>query len=265
MPLSEAQLSDLVRDVALQVHTAEERKEDRSLVAAAHESVAKLADAYRDLCASVGETERMKIERNLGRRVTDLRRLASLLPKVGATTSTPDRQVQGASVAGERKITGVSWGAGDRGIAVGSGSLRVGGDVEAWCGPCNNMTTHSIVAMVGSEPKQVVCQVCNNRHNYRTTPARKTTGPEAGTPASIASRAETENVRRAEQKQDELRRLAVQLADAEQVRDWNPKERYRVGEVLSHPDFGRGKVETVLRSSLLVRFAKGGLKSLMLV
>jgi hypothetical protein len=37
-----------------------------------------------------------------------------------------------------------------------------------------------------------------------------------------------------------------------------------VGEVISHPEFGRGKVETVLRSSMLVRFPNGGLKSLML-
>jgi hypothetical protein len=37
-----------------------------------------------------------------------------------------------------------------------------------------------------------------------------------------------------------------------------------VGEVISHPDFGRGKVETVLRSSMLVRFPNGGLKSIML-
>jgi hypothetical protein len=267
MPLSEAQLSDLVRDVALQVHTAEERKEDRTIVAGAHEAVAKLAEAYRELCASVSEMERMKIERSLGRRVTDLRRLASLLPKVGnvAATSTPDRQVAGASVIGERKITGVSWGAGERGVAVHGSKLRVGGDVEAWCGPCGGMTTHSIVAMVGDEPKQVACQVCNNRHNYRTTPARKTASDVPGAGVASASRAETENVRRAEQKADELRRLSVELADAEQVRDWNPKERYRVGEVLSHPDFGRGKVETVLRSSLLVRFARGGLKSLMLV
>ena len=37
----------------------------------------------------------------------------------------------------------------------------------------------------------------------------------------------------------------------------------RLGDVIAHPEFGRGKVETVLRSSLLVRFSLGGLKSLM--
>lgn len=264
MPLSESQLADLVRDVALQVHTAEERKEDRAVVVAAHDAVGKLAEAYRELCAAVSEMDRMKIERSLGRRVTDLRRLASLLPKVGTfATSTPDRQVQGASTIGERKITGVSWGAGDRNLAVGAAALRVGGDAEAWCGPCAAMTTHSIVAMVGNTPKQVVCQVCNGRHNFRTTPARKPS--DEPTTTSSVGRQETEAVRRAEKKADELRVLSVEVADAPNVRDWDPKERYRVGDIISHAEYGRGKVETVLRSSLLVRFARGGLKSLMMV
>ena len=51
---------------------------------------------------------------------------------------------------------------------------------------------------------------------------------------------------------------------AETVRVFDPKERYKAGEIISHPEFGRGKIENVLRSSLLVRFPIGGLKSLML-
>jgi RNase P/RNase MRP subunit POP5 len=54
------------------------------------------------------------------------------------------------------------------------------------------------------------------------------------------------------------------MADATQVRTFDARERYKVGEVISHAELGRGKVETVLRSSLLVRFPNGGLKSLML-
>ena len=48
------------------------------------------------------------------------------------------------------------------------------------------------------------------------------------------------------------------------MRAFDPKARYRAGEIISHPEFGRGKIETVLRSSLLVRFSIGGLKSVML-
>ena len=92
------------------------------------------------------------------------------------------------------------------------------------------------------------------------TPARKpaaeSTNPE--TPQ------ESEAVRKAEKKAEELRSLGRELAEATQVRVFDAHDRYKVGEILSHPIFGRGKVETVLRSSLLVRFPNGGLKSLML-
>lgn len=254
-----------LRDATLQVHTAEERKEDRELVASTHRAVQRLTDRYRDFCASLSDPERMRVERTLGRRMTDLRRLASLLPRIGDLAgSTPDRQVQGASIAGERKITGVSWGAGQRLVDAKRTVLRVGGDVEAWCGPCGGMTEHHIIAMVGDQPRQVVCQACGGRHNYRTTPARKSAAEtEASSSASTAA-VTPEAVKRAEKKADELRALAAEVNSAEQVRSFDPKERFRVGEVVMHSEWGRGKVETVLRSSILVRFARGGLKSLML-
>jgi len=76
--------------------------------------------------------------------------------------------------------------------------------------------------------------------------------------APTSSPQETEVARRAEQKAEELRALGRELADVANVRTFNPRERYKVGEVIWHPEFGRGKVETVLRSSMLVRFASGG-------
>ena len=47
-------------------------------------------------------------------------------------------------------------------------------------------------------------------------------------------------------------------------KNFDPKERYRPGDIISHLEYGRSKVETVLRSSLIVRFPNGGLKSLLL-
>jgi hypothetical protein len=193
----------------------------------------------------------------------DLKRLASLLPKVpmasaeGLIESTPDR-VAGAGAPGERRITGVSWSHDRR--APGP-ALGVGSDIESWCGRCGEMTTHSIVAMVGQDPKQVLCQVCNSRHTHRTGPARKAVS--AATPGNSDSRGravDPEERRRAA----ELRALGEEVAAAADVRSFDPKERYKTGDIIAHPEFGRGKVENVLRSSLLVRFPIGGLKSLML-
>lgn len=255
------QLTNEVRDVALQVHQAQERQDERDVVAAAHAAIERTSRRYRALLQSLSSGEQMRAERLLGRRVIDLRRLASLLPKVptALVESTPDR-VAGAGAPGERRITGVSW-TNDRSAP--TKERRVGGDIESWCGRCAEMTTHSIVAMVGREPKQVLCQVCGSRHAHRTTPARR--------PTSAASAADTDEPARsaatdpdARRRAEELRALGAEVAAATTVRAFDPKERYKAGEIISHPEFGRGKVENVLRSSLLVRFPQGGLKSLML-
>jgi hypothetical protein len=259
------ELTAEARDVALLVHAAQEQSEERDRVVAAYEGVERLSQRYRELTASLGEMDKMKVERTLGRRVTDLRRLASMLPRIGNMASaTPDRQVSGASVAGERRITGVSWRT-DAPKPPPSAAARVGGEIEAWCGPCEGMTTHKVVAMVGTTPKQVVCDACGGRHGYRTTPARKSSEPTAAASSPQASPQEREASRKAEAKAEELRALSREVAAATEVKNFDPKERYRPGDIISHLEYGRGKVETVLRSSLLVRFPNGGLKSLLLM
>lgn len=256
------EITDELRDVALQVHTAQERKEERDLVIAAQEGVERLSRRYREMYASLTAGEQMKVDRTLGRRVVDIKRLASLLPKVAtvAADSTPDR-VAGASTVGERRITGVSW---SHGRAVPTGGLTVGGEIDAWCGKCGETTNHHIVALVGNEPKQVLCQVCNSRHAFRTTAARRSSAEGAAANVS-ESRPRSGQDAEAAKKAAQLRELAQEVNAAAEVKSFDPKQRYKAGDIIAHPEFGRGKIENVLRSSLLVRFPIGGLKSLMLI
>ena len=258
------QLNDELRDALLQVHQAEERRDDRDIVRAALEAVDRLSTRYRLLMQSLSGAEQMRADRLLGRRVMDLKRMGSLLPKipVASAESTPDR-VAGGGAPHQRRITGVSWSQHDR--AAPTGGAKVGADLEAWCGKCGESTTHSIVAMVGTEPKQVLCQVCGSRHAYRTGPARPRATKSDGAVAEGESRPRVAVDPEAQKRAAQLRALGEELAAAGEVRRFDPKERYKAGEIISHPDFGRGKVENVLRSSLLVRFSVGGLKSLMLV
>ncbi len=258
------QLNDELRDALLQVHQAEERQDERDVVTAALEAIERLSQRYRALMQSLSGAEQMRADRLLGRRVMDLKRLGSLLPKVHVVTaeSTPDR-VAGAGAPHERRITGVSWSQHDRAAPIAAN--KVGADVEAWCGKCGDTTTHSIVAMVGTEAKQVLCQVCGSRHVYRTAPAR----PRAAKGDAVAvegdSRPRVAVDPEAQRRAAQLRALGEEVAAAADVRRFDPKERYKAGEIISHAEYGRGKVENVLRSSLLVRFSVGGLKSLMLV
>lgn len=257
------QFSNELRDATLQAHQAQERQDERDVVAAALETIEVVSGRYRQLMQSLSGEEQAKADRLLGRRVMDLKRLGSLLPKIATAQreSTPDR-VAGAGAIGARRITGVSWSPHDR--AAPTTGPKVGADIEAWCGKCGESTTHSIVAMVGTEPKQVLCQVCSSRHAFRTTPARpraaKGDAPAGESSSGGRLSVDPEAQRRAAQ----LRALGEEVASADNVRRWDPKERYKAGEIISHPEFGRGKIENVLRSSLLVRFSVGGLKSLML-
>jgi hypothetical protein len=257
------QLSDEIRDATLQAHLAEERKDERDVVAGALESIERVSQRYRTLVQALTPGEQMRAERVLGRRLMDLKRLGSLLPKLPLFTaeSTPDR-VAGGGAPGQRRITGVSWSPHDR--AAPSGGARVGSDIEAWCGKCGQSTTHSIVAMVGTEPKQILCQVCGSRHAYRTGPTRRGAAKGDSPAAEGDTRPRVPVDPEAQRRAAQLRALGEEVAAAADVRHFDPKERYKAGEIISHPDYGRGKIENVLRSSLLVRFSVGGLKSLML-
>lgn len=250
-----------VRDVALQVHAAQERLEDREFIAGVHAAVDTLGRRLRELLAGLAPGDQLRADRLVGRRVADLRRMADLLPKVPAvvSASTPDRQVSGASAVGERRITGVSWTGDERGGN--SARIGVGAEVESWCGKCGDLKTHNVVAMVGSEAKQVLCQACGSRHAFRAEPARKRSSPAEVEASSRRTGPDPEATRRAEAS----RVLADEIARAPAIRAFDPKERYKAGEIISHPTYGPGKVENVLRSSLLVRFSRSGLKPLTLL
>ncbi len=108
--------------------------------------------------------------------------------------------------------------------------------------------------MVGDEPKQVICQSCSSRHGYRTEPARK--GPAK--PVTLEEkRVASAQQREANKKADAKRALQKELADAVDPKPFDPKARYKAGEIIVHPEHGRGKIENVLKSSLLVRFLEG--------
>ncbi len=228
---------------------------------AAHATVDQIVASYNQLVAQIPEAERAPLERTHGRRITDLRRLAARLPKKSAGQTArlasdvppsggwpfllqrePPKSIEPPRVAPVKRD---------------QPALRVGGEVEAWCSTCGGLTDHHIVAIVDGQPKQVICQGCNARHGYRTTPARKSGDAPLQVPtAHKPTREEVE----ARKKEEARFALMKELAEATEVRNLAPKERYKAGEIIQHPEHGRGKIETVLRGSLLVRF-RDGLKS----
>jgi len=263
------ELSEKIADVSFTVTNVIEA-EDPTLqeVDSCHDAVAEVAAFYADLVGSVPEKDRLSLERSHGRRVTDLRRLASKLPQ--KSTGRAARPAAGGAfgwIDGFRREDPVA----DTRPApepapepaprrAPKPAVSVGGWVQAWCGPCGGLKEHTVVAMVGGEAKQVLCEACGARHGFRTTPARSKGEASEVTATAAASGRMTKGQVEAQRREDAKAALAQELAAAEEVRSFDRRGRYKVGEIIEHPQHGRGKIENVLKGSLLVRF-RDGLKS----
>ena len=223
-------------------------------------TIETLGAEYQRLVAQVPEIEHPRIERNWGRRVTDLRRLASKLPQKAPGTAAAEAADAGIPFLTTARFDYTPNSPPPRkvGDVRRSDGPSAGGDVEAWCGPCGGLRYHTIVAMVDGKPKSVICQSCGNKHGYRTTPARaKSERGAASAPAAQRASVADPETRRREQARAALQK---ELSAATDVRVFSKRERYRVGEIIEHPQHGRGKIENVLKGSMLVRF-RDGLKS----
>lgn len=141
-------------------------------------------------------------------------------------------------------------------------SIGIGKDIDSWCGRCKRIATHTIIAIVDEQPKQVMCQSCNDRHNYRLEPGTaKSARPTVRTP--IEPRKPTAAQRQADDKQRAVNALTQELDAAKDVKPLSRHEVYRSGQIIDHPKYGRGKIENARRDSLLVRFTSG-LKSVLI-
>lgn len=250
-----AKLKDQILDVTDEVAAALESG-DRARQLQVGRTVPPVTEAYQALIDGLPATERASIERTLGRMVTDLRRQA------GQLAQRPEgSKVARAVDAGEqpfllRRTPGrVLHPDGPPPPRV-RPTYSVGGDVEAWCGKCKELRAHNIVAVVDGMPKQVICVHCKSKHGYRTEPILR--GAEAETTrAAVPSGGGRSAVSaQAQREREERQRFEEELRAAES-RPFDPRENFKTGQVIEHPKFGRGRIESVLKGSILVRFIDG--------
>jgi hypothetical protein len=261
------QLEQLNQDIASAVNEVdqalESQEEPRQI--AAGQLVETLAARWRQVSTALSPADLMMAERGVGRRLTDLRRAAAALSRRDS-----GREVAMATDAGfvpflERRAPPKSI-VPQRGAP--TSKLSVGAEIDSWCGKCKEMTTHNIVAMIGDKAKQVICKICNSRHDFRDEPpARHRTAVRAAAAAAAAAAANSNpgydtGGRRVEdreilKRQEAKKALQLELQNAPEPRTFDPKGRYKSGEIIVHPEHGRGKIENVLRGSLLVRFVEG--------
>jgi hypothetical protein len=216
--------------------------------------VEELVKQFREAVTRLDEMERLQIERTVGRKIVDLQKMAVNLPAPPSGKPVEKKAELQFFETREGKSS-------RQPITIGAGAIprdapkyRVTGEVEAWCGPCADMKTHVIAAMVGDQPAQVVCQACFKSHKYRPGPPDKAKKLATRTSATYKpSAGEIEAQRKTELK----KKLLADIEAAQVVRPFSPRERYKAGEVIEHPEYGRGKIESVLPRSLMVRFPIG--------
>lgn len=246
-----------IDEVSAALETGEQQKELE-----AGKLVEPLVVRYQALIAPlpVDSLERERVERGLGRVLTDLRRTASKL-----TQRSSGHKAERAKDAGgqpfilERAPSPFLT----RDLKppprrrVSEPVLAVGGEVEAYCGKCKESRTHRVVVMHENKPFRVQCVHCRSQHGYRNEPSARATGSPGEAAPRKTARAVVDleaQKRRIEREKLQAELNSVAAAD---VRSFDPGGIYKSGQVLEHPKYGRGKIESITRGSLLVRFLDG--------
>ena len=135
------------------------------------------------------------------------------------------------------------------------GSPKVGGDILAWCGKCRLDLAHVIVAMVSGKPARVQCKTCKGQHGYKRVGGAKAAPRRTARP-SIAEPKRT-TVRASVYWEEKVAKLSAKVP-----RRYAVNERFEASDLLEHPSFGLGIVETVRGDGKIVVLFRDGEKTL---
>jgi hypothetical protein len=116
---------------------------------------------------------------------------------------------------------------------------RVGMDINAWCGKCKLERIHVIAAMEGDDIVKVTCSTCAGTHKYKSSePKTRASGKSASTRG---------------RKSD-----AYSIDPARPVKSYSMQSNFSEGDVINHPKFGLGSVQTSMPPNKIeVRFQEG--------
>jgi hypothetical protein len=120
--------------------------------------------------------------------------------------------------------------------------IRVGDDVQSYCGRCKAERAHLVAAMKSDTvPAQVICRTCQTRHGYRAS-AGAGTSLKRATPATKAGGRQP---------------LAPWVPGDPPARPYSTKETFAAGDAVEHPRYGIGRVEDSRGTKIDVRFGDG--------
>lgn len=135
------------------------------------------------------------------------------------------------------------------------GVPKVGGDTLSWCGKCRLELAHVIVAMVDKKPARVQCKTCKAQHGYKRVggaePAAKRT------PRAASAEPKKTTVRAAVYWEEKVAKLSAKVP-----RRYAVNERFDATDLVEHPTFGLGVVESVRGDGKIVVLFRDGEKTL---
>jgi hypothetical protein len=149
--------------------------------------------------------------------------------------------------------------------------LSAGSEIDAWCTKCRMDLGHRIVALVAGAPKRVVCLTCGGDHAYHAPRNSPKTGGvfvrRRGETQAAEPRAQPAGVRaaaRAKVEQERYdgwaKRTLGRTVDA--FTRYSMESKFAPGELVLHPKFGEGYVDTVLEDGKVSIMFRDGARTL---
>jgi hypothetical protein len=131
----------------------------------------------------------------------------------------------------------------------------VGKNIDAFCSRCQLTLAHIVLYEVGGAVHGVKCKTCGSEHRYHGPKPEK----RREVPAERRPGRESTKMQRPVRPVDTRlwdQRNASTTADTI-IWDYKWTEKYEKGDVIAHPQFGRGFVEKVSADSMEVIFREG--------
>lgn len=131
----------------------------------------------------------------------------------------------------------------------------VGKNIDTFCSRCRLQLAHIVLYEVGGSVHGVKCKTCGSEHRYHgPRPEKRREIPAGRRPGNDSAKTQRP-VRPVDSRQWEQRN-ASKTPDAV-VWDYKWTENYEKGDVIAHPQFGRGFVEKVSADSMEVLYREG--------
>lgn len=131
----------------------------------------------------------------------------------------------------------------------------VGKNIDAFCSRCQLTLAHIVLYEVAGQVRAVKCKTCGAEHRYHGPAPEKRRSVPAVRRVGAGPAPRTRAVRPSDARQWEARNSA--LPPDVVVWDYRMTERYEKGDVIAHPSFGRGFVESTTADGMEVLFGEG--------